>query len=81
MDIHLGAKCRFFLGDTAGIYAISRIFRRPVAWVNYIPLDYAPTWSPSDLFIPKKLWLREQRRFLTFREILESEVGRFGETE
>jgi putative glycosyltransferase (TIGR04372 family) len=77
LDIYLGAKCRFFICDTAGIYAIPMIFRRPIVWVNYIPLEHAPTWGTNHLFIPKKLWLRKERRFLTFREILYSGIGRF----
>lgn len=81
LDIWLGAKCRFFICDTAGIYAIPTIFRRPIAWVNYIPLEHVHTWKPNDLFIPKKLWLREEHRLMTFREILESGVGRFLQTE
>lgn len=81
LDIFLGAKCRFFICDTAGISSIATIFRRPIAWVNYVPLEYAPTGSAVDLFIPKKLWLREERRFLTFREILNSGVGSFIEGE
>lgn len=81
LDIYLGARCQFFICDTAGISSIPTIFRRPVAWVNYVPLELAPTWSASDLFIPKKLWLREERRFLTFLEILDSRIGRFRRTE
>lgn len=77
LDVYLGAKCQFFFCDTAGIFAIPTIFRRPIAWVNYIPLERAPTWAASHLFIPKKLWLRKDHRFLTFREILGSEIGRF----
>jgi putative glycosyltransferase (TIGR04372 family) len=81
LDIFLGAKCRFALGCPSGITGISMIFRRPVAWVNFIPLGYAPTWGPNDLFIPKKLWLREECRFLTFREILDSGIGWFWKSE
>ena len=81
LDIFLGAKCRFFIGSASGAIIISMIFRRPIAWVSYVPLEYAPTWGANDLLIPKKLWLREERRFLTFREIIESGVGRFLITE
>lgn len=77
LDIFLDAKCHFYIGDSCGISVIPVIFRRPVATVNVIPLEYASTWGPNDLFIPKKLWLREEHRFLTFREILDSGVGRF----
>ena len=81
LDIFLSAKCRFALGCPSGITCIPMIFRRPVAYANFVPLEYALTWGPNDLFIPKKLWLLEERRFLTFREILSSEVGRFLQSE
>jgi len=81
LDIFLGAKCRFYLGDSCGFHAIPMVFRQPLAIVNMIPLEYAPTWASDGLFIPKKLWLQEEHRFLTFRETLDSEIGRFLHTE
>ena len=81
MDVYLCANCHFFLGDTAGLYSLATIFRRPVAWSNLIPLEYAPTWGKDDLFIPKLLWIRGEKRFMTFREIAESRAGRFSLTE
>ncbi len=81
LDIFLGAKCHFYLGAPCGFHAIPMIFRRPLAIVNMIPLEYAPTCGSNYLFIPKKLWLRKENRFLTFREILNSGVGRFLRTE
>jgi len=81
MDIFLGANCQFFLGDNSGLAAIPMIFRRPIAWVNCVPLELVPTWGNHDLLIPKKLWLREKHRFLTFHEILDSDVGRFSRSE
>jgi putative glycosyltransferase (TIGR04372 family) len=81
LDIFLGARCWFFLGDTSGFLCVPMIFRRPLALVNYIPLEYVPSWGPNDLFIPKKLWLRQERRLMTFREILQSGVGRYLKTD
>lgn len=81
LDIYLSAKCHFFIGGASGMNSLASIFRRPVAWANWVMLEEVPTWGPNDLFIPKKLWLREERRFLTFREILNSEVGRFNQSE
>lgn len=81
LDIFLGAKCHFYLGDSCGFHAIPMIFRRPLAIVNMISLEYAPTWGSNYLFIPKKLWLRNERRFMRFREILDLGVGRFVRTE
>lgn len=81
LDIFLGAKCHFYLGDPCGFSAIPLIFRRPWAIVNMVPLEYVPSWGPKDIFIPKKLWIRKEGRFMTFREILDSGVGRFYESQ
>jgi putative glycosyltransferase (TIGR04372 family) len=70
LDIFLGANCRFFLGTYAGIMAVPMIFRRPVVAVNLIPLTL-PTRGRDDMLLPKKLWWREKRRFMTFREMLD----------
>lgn len=80
LDIFMAAKCRFYLGDPCGYSTVPMIFRKPLAIVNMIPLEYAFTWGSDYLFIPKKLWLRKESRFLSFQEILGSEIGRFGYT-
>ena len=78
LDVYLSAKCNFFLGTASGATSgLPVIFRRPIVWANFIPLEYVPGWSSRDLFIPKKLWLRKEDRYMCFREILESGVGRF----
>lgn len=81
LDIYLSAKCRFFLCDNAGIFTVPTTFRLPVIRVNFIPYEAAATWGPNDLFIPKKLWLREEGRFLSFAEILNSKIGLFTKDE
>jgi len=77
MDLYLLARCEFYLGDTCGLAEVPKVFRRPVAWVNFPTLEYAPTWSEQDIFIPQKCWLRAENRFLTFREMLEQGVSRY----
>ena len=77
LDMYLGANCRFYLGDSCGFHAVPMVFRRPLAIVNMLPIEYAPTWGSDCLFIPKKLWLHAERRFLTIPEIIESHIGRF----
>ena len=81
LDIYLGAKCRFFLSSDNGAYAVAATFRRPIAWTNYGALEYVQTWDPNQLFIPKKLWQRGEDRLLTFREILDSGIGRLSLTQ
>lgn len=77
MDIYLSAKCHFFLSSGTGIDQVPMIFRRPIAFVNFLSFEGLSSWGSNYLLIPKKLWLREERRFMRFREILESGVGRF----
>ena len=76
LDIYLGAKCRFFIGDPSGIIAIPTVFRRPLVWVNTCRLEDMSVWGPDYLLIPKKIWLRQEHRFMTFREIFASGVRR-----
>lgn len=67
-DIFLASKCRFFFGGVSGISHVFQAFNKPVAWADLIPCW--PPWSERDLFIPKKLWSKKERRLLTFREII-----------
>lgn len=77
LDIFLSASCRFYLGNGDGLSCVPMIFRRPVALVSYIPIEYYPSSNSRDLFTPVRLWLRAERRLLTFKEILTSGIGRY----
>ncbi len=51
------------------------LFRRPISLVNVCPLGHSELSAQLDqIFIPKKLWLISENRFITFREILNSEL-------
>jgi len=80
MDIYLCAKSRFYLGVSSGPSSLPMIFRTPTVYVNYIPIGHIH-FVAQDLFIPKKLWLRQKGRFMTFREILSSEAKKFQRSE
>ncbi len=77
LDIFLLGSCRFYLGSLSGINSVSMIFRRPKAVVNAVPMETVHTWMPNDLFIPKKIWHHREGRFLTFEEMLDSNIGGF----
>ena len=80
LDIYLGAKCRFLLSDTSGFHAVPLVFRRPRIIANQVPLEYLPSWGPNDLILPKKYWLRNENRYMTFREIMTSDAARASHT-
>ncbi|MCX6222376.1 MAG: TIGR04372 family glycosyltransferase [Bacteroidia bacterium] len=75
MDIYLGAKCDFCISVGTGFDAIPLIFRRPVVYVNMVPLGYLFTFSNQFLGITKHHILVEERRELTLREIFYRKVG------
>lgn len=68
-DIYLSAKCKFFIGSEGGLITIPWIFNVPVAYSNRIPVTAIAGYHHSNIFLPKKLWLKSEQRFLTFREI------------
>lgn len=80
LDIYLSAKCAFFMTTTAGLEKVPMAFRRPCAVANYVPMEHLPTWGPDDICIPKKLWLRKEERYITFREIMSSDLARTNRT-
>lgn len=80
LDLYLSAHCSFFISSVCGIDEVARIFRRQVLSVNCIPLEFIFSWNPSVLFIPKKLWLRKEGRFLTFKEAIARGIGLFDKT-
>ena len=84
MDVFLCASCRFLINDSSGLMSVCVDFRRPLVLVNIIPIGVGfafYTYEDRALYIPKRLRRRLDRRFLTFREILGSEIGRFSRSE
>lgn len=78
LDIYLGAKCEFCITNGTGIDAVpSFLFRRPIVFVDHVPLGLFHTFSSKCLAVTKKHWLRTERRFMTFSEIFASGAGYF----
>ena len=75
MDLFLCARCRFFLGNSSGIYLVAAAFGVPVALANLLPVSAALPYGKRDLGIPKSLWSLAEQRLLTYPEILSSPVG------
>ena len=77
MDIYLGANCKFFVGTSNGLTSIPRLYKKPIAWVNYISMERVHAWDENSMFILKKLWSKPEKRLLKFNEILRSGIGDF----
>ena len=69
MDIYLGAKCTFCISTGTGWDAVPTIFRKPVVYVNYVPIGLFMTFRHSCLSIPKKHVLKETQAKLSVSQI------------
>lgn len=69
MDVFLCAACRFLIGTNSALYHVSMSFGMPSVLTNWVPLNSNPMQS-RDLFIPKLLYSKKERRYLTFEETL-----------
>ncbi len=81
MDIYLASKCSFYFGGGPGNVGLFAIFRKALARVNVIPYAGVVSWNPTDIFIPKKLWLNSEHRYMTFKEIFDSNVKNYNSSE
>lgn len=68
MDVFLSARCRFFIGNTSGLFHVPKAFGRPYAMVNVIGYVHLSP-QPQSLLIPKLLRDTATGRILTFPEM------------
>jgi putative glycosyltransferase (TIGR04372 family) len=77
LDIYLIANSRFVIFPHSGLKHLAIVLRVPVVCVNvicYIGIYYLQN---IDICVPKKLWSKESNRYLTFREIFDSDIATF----
>ena len=72
MDIYLGAKCEFCISTSSGFDAIPTIFRRPIVFVNSLPVGYSSTFSDKYLTITRHHFSVQLNRLMSLAEIFSS---------
>ena len=75
MDIYLGSKCEFCISTGLGLDAIPEMFRRPIVYVNMVPLGYLHTFRKEFVSLTRKHFSKEEGRILTLREIFSNGCG------
>jgi putative glycosyltransferase (TIGR04372 family) len=73
LDLFLSDKCDIFLNSGSGLDAVPRLFKTSLVSANIAPMGYIG--GGPIVFIPKKYWHIKNKRFLTFKEILQSDIG------
>lgn len=84
-DIYLGAGCSAYIGSDSGIQCVPLVFRKPVCYVNFSQtlIGYLLEMDIDNIcsvFITKRLWHKEQQRFLSLREMFEAGLDGAAET-
>ncbi len=76
-DIYISSHCRFFLCSDGGISSIPESFRIPVIYTNWTLISNLLSGANviSGLVIFKKFYLKKEKRFMSFSEILNLEFG------
>jgi len=75
MDIYLGAKCEFCISTGTGFDNVPFIFRRPIVYVNILPLGHLPTFREQFLNIIRHHRAAAENRELVLSEIFSLSVG------
>ena len=81
MDIYLGVKCYFAISTGSGWDAIPEIARRPIVYVNFVPLGYLHTSREEFISISRRYYSAVDNRELTISEIISCGAAFFLQTE
>jgi putative glycosyltransferase (TIGR04372 family) len=74
LDLFLPSRCHLFVAVLSGPTHVAQLFRKPIVLTNVVPLSRMMLSMENFWFIPKKLFLRSEDRFLSLREIVELEI-------
>lgn len=68
-DIFILKNCKFFIGMLSGITLVPLLFNKPVLWINSYFRGVQHTENVYDLIVPRKMWFKNEKRFLTLDEM------------
>jgi putative glycosyltransferase (TIGR04372 family) len=72
-DFILIANCVFYCGNNSGPYSIALACKKPLLMVNFFGLCESTIYNPLALYLIKKIFIKQEARFLTVEEFLDSE--------
>jgi len=75
LDIYLSAKCKFILCSDTGMSFPAEVFKRPLVYVNWTVLLRLPVYALNGLIIFKKFYLKNEKRFMSFSELIMFDFG------
>ena len=76
MDMYLLSTCLFCVAAVTGLSNVATMLRRPIVFVNAVPILtlYHGRYGYGCVYIPKKLWLKKEKRYMSLQETLEQKA-------
>ena len=76
MDVFIAEACSFCITSGSGFDSVTRIFRKPTLFVNFLPYVFFTSDIYNSQVIFKKAYTKKsQRKNLKLKEILKSGIG------
>ena len=79
LDVWLMANCTFTISTSSGLDSIADIYRKPIAYVNALPLGDFNSHNPRTIWMPKTI-VDKTNQALLLREIIDKGVVSFHHT-
>jgi len=71
LDIYFMSRCALFVGTNSGPFAVPGLYGIPALITNFTPIGNTLGFH-NYFYLPKKIWSKKRRAFLSFREQLEA---------
>ena len=72
LDLYIFSKCKFLVTNSTGVFALAFMFGIPLLMVNVVPMSFGmggSGYTKYDLYIPKKYYDVNKKRFLSLKEM------------
>lgn len=70
LDVWLMANCYFCISTATGLDEIARVFRKPINYVNAVPIGHFPSSYPGCIWTPKTIISKDNMKKLSLNEII-----------
>lgn len=76
LDVWLMANCAFCISTSSGLDSISNIYRRPVAYVNALPIGDFNSSNPRTIWMPKTV-VNSKKEPLSLQDLIDKNLISF----
>ena len=77
LDLYLLGKCKFYAGSLSGITALAQIQGVPTVLLGVVQIGAHNSlpYRSNDIYVPKKLYSKKEKRILSFTEMWDAEIA------